>query len=321
MTSWQPVGAVGQLANVGDYLTTRIADWRLLVLRSESNTLQAFLNLCPHRGSLLLEGSGNCDKIVCPYHGWQFDLHGTLQDTPWFGEASPFDKPNLSLRPVQLDAWRGIVFVAIAPEQTLEEQLGDIPDLIDAARLAGMDYAHNESFNADCNWKIYIDQFQEFYHTPFVHGVDRAVDIQNYTATPYKNSMLMTAPPESAFFGGRWVWGWPNWTLGLFPGGMKLSRSNPTGINSMETYFHYWFEREADIPQAGREKVISATADIFRQDRMACERVQTNVPNGEFSRGPFHPRHETAVAYFQQLVLNALNHGDQTNHAGEYLDV
>src|SRR6185312_6587460 len=67
---WMCVGRSSRLANKGDYLTYELAGQPVVVLRDKEGQLRAFANVCRHRMSILLEGSGNKNSIVCPYHGW-----------------------------------------------------------------------------------------------------------------------------------------------------------------------------------------------------------------------------------------------------------
>src|SRR5579864_9157520 len=69
--TWQLAGHVSQLPKPGSYITARAGNQPVLVVRDEQNELQAFKNVCRHRGSRLLSGSGQCKAAIrCRYHGW-----------------------------------------------------------------------------------------------------------------------------------------------------------------------------------------------------------------------------------------------------------
>ena len=75
--TWQLVAHVSQLASPGDYLTGTAGVQPVLVLRAEDGRLRAFRNVCRHRGSRLLNGSGQCGQAIrCLYHGWTYRLDG-----------------------------------------------------------------------------------------------------------------------------------------------------------------------------------------------------------------------------------------------------
>ncbi len=79
---WICVGRAGAVAKPGDYLTCELAGQPIAVVRDRDGELRAFSNVCLHRMSTLLEGTGNARAIVCPYHAWTYNLDGTLRAAP-----------------------------------------------------------------------------------------------------------------------------------------------------------------------------------------------------------------------------------------------
>lgn len=306
--SWQLIGPASAMPEAGSYVATDIAGLGVFVIHGADGELRAFQNVCRHRGSRLLEpGTGRCSAVRCPYHRWEYNDRGTLIDTPWFGQATPFELEKWPLEQIALERWRGLVFVAFAPEVSLSEQLGDLPDEVRDAPLESFIAAGGETLSADLNWKTYLDQFVEYYHTPSVHVPDKRIGIEGYTAEPGRGMMRMLAPPGSSFFGGKWLWAWPNWTLSLLPGGMKTSRVNPIGPQRIDVHFHYFFADVSEQTAPTRARVIEATSSIFAEDVRACARAQVNYASGLYVPGPFHPQHEKAVAYFHDRVRQALS--------------
>ncbi|HEY7627092.1 MAG TPA: Rieske (2Fe-2S) protein, partial [Ilumatobacteraceae bacterium] len=124
--SWQLLGPASQVAVPGDYVAAEIATAKVFATRSDDGTLRAFRNVCVHRGARLLEeGTGHCSAIRCPYHHWVYGLDGTLKRTPWFGDDPDFDMNEWPLRPISVEEWRGLLFVAIDPAESLLANLGD----------------------------------------------------------------------------------------------------------------------------------------------------------------------------------------------------
>jgi choline monooxygenase len=107
---------------------------KVLVIRSTSDgVLRGFRNVCRHRGARLLpEGSGTCSVIQCPYHHWVYGDTGELRRTPWFEPEPDFDVADWPLDAISVAEWRGLVFAAIDPVESLTDQLGDlVVDLAD----------------------------------------------------------------------------------------------------------------------------------------------------------------------------------------------
>lgn len=309
---WQLIGHERQVAATGSYIATRLAGANVFVIRGEDGKVRGFRNVCRHRGGILLrEGEGQCDEIKDPYHDWRYGLQGELKDTPWYGQASPFDLKSLSLYPLSVEVWRGLVFLAIDPKTSLLEQLGDLPEHLASVPMETFSVGAQRTFTAPVNWKIYVDQFCEAYHVPATHSPDKAVDMQNYHTRPHNNMMLMQtvgdeATKAASYYGGRWMWAWPNWTLSLFDGGMKLSRLEPVSTTETVVRYHFLFADMSAQAEEMRTRVVEATSSIFWEDIAGCELVQANHPSMDFHSGPLHPELEQAVAYFQGKLRDAV---------------
>lgn len=308
-SSWQLVGHVSALLAVGSIRTIDIAGSSVFIVRGEDAVLRAFRNVCPHRGARLISEQRRlaCEEIRCPYHGWRYALDGQLLETPWFDEPTPFDLANLPLTPVSIDVWRGLVFVAVAPGEPLLAQLGDMPSFFSGVPLENMVEVESRRFLEPINWKTYVDQFTEYYHSPAVHGSDERVGIDRFTAEPFARGMLMRAPDGLAFYGAQWAWIWPNWTLATFEGGVKISTITPRSAAETDIRFQFLADPDARLTAMERQRVVDATFRIFEEDSSVLRGVQANFASGLFEvPGPLHPRHERATAHFQQLVREAL---------------
>ena len=87
--------------------------------------LRAFRNVCRHRRARLLpESSKRCTTIRCRYHLSVWNEDGSLLNVPWRGDDPEFDVNEWKLGSVELHEWRGLLFVALSPEASLNEQLG-----------------------------------------------------------------------------------------------------------------------------------------------------------------------------------------------------
>ena len=129
--SWQYGGRADQVAEPGSFPATDAGGIPLLVVRDREGELRAFLNVCRHRGSVLMEGGGTRETIQCHYHAWTYDLDGALRSAPRSGREPGFDKADWSLLPASVDTWGPFLFVNPSPEaQPLAEGLGDLPEIM-----------------------------------------------------------------------------------------------------------------------------------------------------------------------------------------------
>jgi phenylpropionate dioxygenase-like ring-hydroxylating dioxygenase large terminal subunit len=167
---WNFVGRADEVAKPGDYLVFDLVGRSVIVLRDRAGGLRAFANTCRHRGTRLLDGSGNCRSIACPYHAWVYDLDGRLISSLGMEETAGFDPAAYGLAPVRLESWDGFLFVNFAAEgASLAAYLGDLPQRFASYRFADMVCVRRKEYDLACNWKLYVENAMEDYHTPTVH--------------------------------------------------------------------------------------------------------------------------------------------------------
>src|SRR6478672_3852301 len=109
---WFYLGRVDELTEPGDFRAVDVAGESIVVVVDKGGSLNAFYNVCRHRGSQLCDpGSGHMrGAIKCPYHAWTYSFDGRLIGTPLVG-VDELDRSSLSLWPVRVDVWQGFVFV------------------------------------------------------------------------------------------------------------------------------------------------------------------------------------------------------------------
>ena len=102
LTDWILVAREEELAAPGDYMTFRLVGEPFVVTRGPDGGLNAFANVCAHRGVEVADGNGNTAEFSCPYHGWLHDLEGKLVGAPYMKEAEGFDPSSCRLKPLGL---------------------------------------------------------------------------------------------------------------------------------------------------------------------------------------------------------------------------
>lgn len=168
---WFCVGRASGLSKPGDYLTLELANQPIMVLRDRGGTLRAQSNVCLHRMSILLKDSGNTGTIVCPYHGWSYNLDGSLRAAPAMTHNEGFCKDNYHLPQIRCEEWLGWVMVTLNPDAPSPyKKLADVEHLIADYGMENYVEDFHEQFIWNTNWKVLAENFMESYHLPVCHA-------------------------------------------------------------------------------------------------------------------------------------------------------
>ena len=169
--SWLGVARADEWREPGDYATFELAGAPVIVLRDEEGGLRAFANTCRHRGTRLLEGSGTAARIRCPFHGWTYGLDGGLRGAPRMGATRGFRHDEMGLVEFRAEERGGFAFVALSDEAPgIDEWLGAFDTLHAPWRLDELVTTRRRELEVDCNWKLFLEVFNESYHLEYVHA-------------------------------------------------------------------------------------------------------------------------------------------------------
>ncbi|MCP4877372.1 MAG: Rieske (2Fe-2S) protein [Gammaproteobacteria bacterium] len=106
LRNWVFVGHVSDIPNSGDYLCFGMANERAVIVRDREGQVRAFHNICRHRASrVVAEEKGHCgNSFICPFHGWSYNLDGTLENIPKAASFPEIDKQQFGLKAGSLKA-------------------------------------------------------------------------------------------------------------------------------------------------------------------------------------------------------------------------
>lgn len=179
--AWLNVGRVEDVPRNGSYFTKEIevANASIIVVRDLEGQVRAFHNVCRHRGNKLVwndfpreETKGSCRTFTCKYHAWRYALDGSCTFVQQESEFFNLDKSDYGLIPVHCDVWAGFIFVHLAkqPPQSLREFLGPMITPLEGYPFGRMTERYDFRADVGCNWKVFVDAFQEYYHVPVLHS-------------------------------------------------------------------------------------------------------------------------------------------------------
>ena len=323
--TWQYAGPAAAVENAGDFLTYRAGRVPLVVVRDTSGELNAFVNVCRHRGAeVVLAESGNRKTLQCHYHAWTYGLDGCLRAAPGEKDQPGFDRSEFSLVRAQADTWGPFLFVnpdAEAPP--LAETLGELPAIVAASGLdlGALHLRDTAEYDTRANWKAIVDNQLECYHCPVAHPAFMTlVDTDDYTTEEFPTFTVQRGRVrESARDGDGpyrigagvaesfYVFLWPNFALNVYPGPGNVSVNVylPLSVDRTLARYHYYF---ADgVTDEELAEFVGFIDQVQREDIVLVESVQRGLSSGFYDRGRLFAGREDGLRHFQQLVTTALD--------------
>jgi phenylpropionate dioxygenase-like ring-hydroxylating dioxygenase large terminal subunit len=309
---WQYGGRAEQVAAPGSFLATDAGGIPIVVTRDQGGVLRAFLNVCRHRGAVLLEGCGERNTIQCHYHAWTYELDGSLRTAPRSEREAAFDKAEWSLRPASIDTWGPFLFVNPDPDAPpLAEHLGQLPEImsrdIDVDALV---FHSRVEFGANANWKIVVENFLECYHCATAHpGFSAEVDVHpdRYLLEAHPTFSAQFCKAKATGEHGQFHLLYPNTGINVFPGPANLSIGPvaPNGTGRTERYLDYFFA--PDVDEAWLEDFFAFDDQVGKEDTVLVESVHRGMAAGVLTEGRLLLNSEPLLAAFQGWLSERLD--------------
>ena len=305
-------------------------------MRGADGVLRGFYNVCRHRAGPPAEGCGSRKLFRCGYHGWTYDLEGSLISATEIEGVEGFRPEDFALVPVRTEEWLNFVFVNLDPDaEPLRESLSELTRQVDRFLVAGMKRFERRTYMMKCNWKTYVDNYLEGYHLPSVHpGLNRELDFKAYAVEPYAKHVRQFSPIRGAQAGDAaprryqdtgeglttdYFWIFPNWMLNCYPDNVSLNIVLPLGPErSMATFEWYLPEKEHGSPAA--KASVEFSDQIQVEDVGICEVVQKNLRSRSYSRGRFSVTQERGVHAFHRMYaewMEVTHRGNRRGSIGE----
>ncbi len=206
---WQIACHVSDIPEPGNYLAMDVVGERALILRGQDGAVRAFHNICRHRGSrLVADEKGSCrNALVCPFHGWVYNLDGTLRGAARPRSFPPLDKDEFALKALECEIWQGFVFIRFAP--------GPQPSVAALMKPFEAELAHyrtGEMIPAGAiwtqetpvNWKSVRDVDNEGYHVAMAHPALQDLYGSTYYDEPFVDGLCRSFATYNPHAGRRW---------------------------------------------------------------------------------------------------------------------
>ncbi len=317
--SWQYVGHLGELDGPGSMFPTQVGGLPLIVVLDREGELRAFLNVCRHRGTVLVNEPQRRGTIQCPYHAWTYGLDGSLRGAPRSKDEPDFDMACLGLVPTQVGTWGPFVFANPDPEAPgLDVALGDLPQVVAEHGLDvdGLRFHHRVSYEIKANWKISIENYLECYHCQLNHpGFVKLIDEQRQQMEASGLRLSQFPPVHPDAYGDAAPYDvsgsaptaqyhilFPAMKFNVNPGRPNLSIGPmwPLATDRTAAWLDYFFAEDSD--EAWIEELLAFDNQVGSEDIGLVEAVQRGAASGALEHGRLLTRTEVLIGAFQDMV-------------------
>ena len=283
----------------------------------KSDEIRCLSNVCTHRGMLIATNPCSSKTLKCGYHGRTFGLDGCMKNMPEFEDVEDFPSQKDDLKEFRVMEWGGLHFVGgnkffDSVSEELERRIGWI-------KLE--QFRHDESRHRDyeikANWALYVDNYLEGFHIPFVHSdLHDILDYDSYKTELFEGGVLQIGiankgeecfdlPESSPDYGENiaayYYWIFPGLMLNFYPWGLSVNIVNPISVNKTKIIYHGF---------VGDKSVLGkgAGGDLDKvelEDQDIVEATQRGVSSRAYDRGRYSPTKEKGVHHFHKILTDS----------------
>ena len=284
----------------------------ILLVKGEDT--RCLSNICTHRGMRLVPEPCAKSTLQCRYHGRTFDLDGTLRHMPEFEQAIGFPSKADHLHRFPLQRWMGLYFTAmedapLLPWDMLEKRLGFL-----TPEAFIYDPSRDRDHTVEANWMLYVDNYLEGFHIPYVHPeLNQALDYAGYETETFEGGVLQIGkavegdvmfdlppghPDEGQAIAAYYLWLFPNMMFNFYPWGLSVNIVIPVSPTTCRVLYR-GYVRDDELALQGAGSVLDT---VEHQDQWVIEEVQKSMASMVYDRGRYSPTREQGVHHFHRMI-------------------
>jgi len=311
---WHFIAHINQISNA--YPIDNTLKEPMLVTQSNGE-IHCLSNVCTHRGMIVCNGPSMEKRLQCPYHGRTFDLGGKLRHMPEFDDVEGFPSDSDHLTSFPLKEWKGLLFHTISAEgfddfiSEVEHRVGWLPI---------ENYTYDESLHRDylieANWILYVDNYLEGFHIPYVHtDLNDVLDYDSYRTELFEGGVLQIGiasgdepsfdlPDNHPDYGlnvaAYYFWLYPGLMLNFYPWGLSVNLIIPESVNKTRIVYHGYVGDKAMVGKGAGGDLDK----VESEDQFIVENCQRGVSSRTYERGRYSPTKEMGVHHFHRILTN-----------------
>ena len=287
-----------------------------LLLTKTEKGYNCLSNICTHRG-MIIQNKIECKKVlICPYHGRTFSLDGVLKNMPEFEDAMDFPSPGDNLKFHNLELWNELIFTNLDQSSNFKDWIKTLEDRMSFLDIEGfsLDNTRERKYEIKANWALYVDNYLEGFHIPFVHkDLNEVLDFKQYHTELFDGGVLqigiakegeecfdipLNHPDHGKNIAAYYWWLYPNIMFNFYPWGLSLNIVRPLSVNTTEIKY-FGFVKDSSLQSKG------AGGDLDKvelEDQFIVESCQKGMESENYDKGRYSPTMERGIHHFHRML-------------------
>ena len=287
------------------------------LILTKDEQIRCLSNVCTHRGMLIATKPCDLKSLKCRYHGRTFGLDGCMRNMPEFTDVENFPTDSDNLREFNIKKWNGIIF--LGGEKFFDTVINEMQNRIGWMNIESFEYdkSRHRSYDINANWALYVDNYLEGFHIPFVHGdLHGVLDYDSYSTELFEGGVLQIGianegevcfdlPESSPDFGQKiaayYYWIYPGLMLNFYPWGLSVNVVNPISVDRTRIVYHGFVGEKSMLGKGAGGDLDKVEAE----DQEIVEATQRGVSSKSYERGRYSPSKEKGVHHFHRILANS----------------
>lgn len=311
--NWLLAGRKDQLKTAGDYLTGRFLSEPYIINLNASSTLRAHYNVCCHHGmSLLKDDQGHlpANEIICPYHGWTYDLDGRLRKALRLKNIEEFKASKVHLKSIGVRTIGPWVFLNF---DSSNNDLSHIEHIhhkyLAPSNYQTMEFVIRKTYHIKSNWKIFVDNYLDGgYHVPYAHKQLSSILNMNQYKTIIdhpKTSVQYCTGTDRTEGDVIFAYIYPNLMINRYGSLMDTNLVVPIDERNCLIHMDYYYDPQSTTRTA-EELSRTDSHRVQNEDIYLCESVQLGLESQAYDSGRYVPTVEHAMHDFHRTLFDQL---------------
>jgi choline monooxygenase len=329
-SNWLFAARAEELARPGAFVAAAMAGETWVALRHGDGRLRALHNVCRHHAAEICRGAGEVAELVCPYHGWTYDLDGRLRRAPELGAARGFERGDFALPELAVEELDRFVFVntdaraaPLAPRLAeLTRRLADFGSGGGGEGRGELVYVQRAAYELDCNWKVFVDNYLDGgYHIAHLHhGLAGELALADYRTEVFERCSIQSCrgaeADERVGGGALYAFVHPNFMINRYGAWLDTNLVLPLGERRTRVVMDYWVEAERARDPVFLRESLAASRRVHDEDVGISESVQRGLSSSSYERGRYAAREVAMHAFHRDLAADLARAGDAPALAG-----